>query len=109
LSHFRKRSISEQVAMASIGPVLALVESVIAGVPSELPDLLGNLYEIGVSSLRSHASVIVAGVWATCSGKTVAGDFDAIGVAHVIGGDCLDFVLSADGDVGGEKSEKFHF
>jgi len=109
LSHFRKRSVSEQVAVASIGPVLALVEFVPASVSGELPDLPGNLYEIGVSSLRSHASVVVAGVWATCSGKTVASDFYAIGVAHIISGDRINLILSADGDVGGEKGEKFHF
>ena len=103
-AHFGEWSISEQVAVASVGPVLSLVELVRSSESIQLPEFGGDGLQILVSAVAAagDASVAAAAVSAGSGEHGIAGSFDAVRVADVIFGDIL------SSGVGGEKSEKLH-
>ena len=80
-AHFREWSISEQVAVASVGPVLSLVELVLWTSESiQLPEFGGDCLQILVSSVSAagDASVAAAAVSARSGENGIARSFDAV-------------------------------
>jgi hypothetical protein len=57
-SHFRERSVTEQVAVASISPQLSLVELFTSFEPILRPHLRVNSLQIGVSSVSIRKSAV---------------------------------------------------
>jgi len=79
-AHFREWSISEQVAVASVGPVLSLVELVLSSQSIQLPEFCGDRLQILVSSVSAagDASVAAAAVSARSGENGIARSFDAV-------------------------------
>jgi hypothetical protein len=105
-AHFREWSISEQVAVASVGPVLSLIELVFSLQAGLCPDLLGDFFQIGVSALsgRQVGSSFFLFVF-LASSDIQAADFNSTRDADVVGDGAV-FLGESEAD---EKSGKFHF
>jgi len=98
LTHFRKRSVTEQVAVASVSPVLSLIKFVFAFHAGLCPDLFGNFFEIGVSALawRQIGSTFLFLVF-LASSDIDAADFNSARDADVIG-DSAVFLSKSEAD-----------